>query len=77
MVTKKDMTLLWWLVVVIIIIEFQILKYFLVSNCFRIDEFVLLCTLCIANNQAISDENYRFLIYGRRLCVVRMMFFVQ
>ena len=62
MVTKKDMTLLWWLVVVIIIIKFESLKYLLVPNCFRLDEFVLFCTLCIANNQAISDENSSCLI---------------
>ena len=62
MVTKKDMTLLWWLVVVIIIIKFKSLKYLLVPNCFRLDEFVLFCTLCIANNQAISDENSSCLI---------------
>ena len=28
----------------------------------NLDEFVLFCTLCIANNQAISDENSSCLI---------------
>ena len=45
-----------------IIIKFESLKYLLVPNCFRLDEFVLFCTLCIANNQAISDENSSCLI---------------
>ena len=50
-------SILWWLVVVITIIKIESLKYFLVSNCLQPDELLLLCTWCIANNQAISDEN--------------------